>query len=184
MKLPNHIIRLLEQKTGRSVTTASGAEMLRNDIESVTEVNISINTVKRLTGVLPYEGTPRPDTLNIIARYLGFTDWKLLQNYIDGNISQFNPADDTIFIDKLAAGAVIAVEWALDRRVKMKRLCGGVCEVLIAENSKLKVGDILRISAVAPGFPFLASAVVRGGQNLGTYSAAEDYGVTRAFVTD
>lgn len=184
MKLPNHIIRLLERKAGISANTASGAETLRNDIESHTNVNISINTVKRLTGVLPYEGRPRPDTLNIIARYLGFPDWNLLRNYVDGNVSQFNSAADTIFIDTLADGAVIAVEWAPDRRISLKRLPGGECEVLTAENSKLRVGDILRISTVAPGFPFLASAVVRAGQNLGTYSAAEDYGVTKASVTD
>lgn len=67
-------------KAGFDVTTAAGATMLANDIESKTGERLAANTIKRLVGVIPYNNKPRITTLNIIARYLGWPSWESLMN--------------------------------------------------------------------------------------------------------
>lgn len=70
MKLSREAIKLLSEKSGRDVTTPVGADYLRNDIEATTGEPLSLNTVKRLTGLLPYDSEPRQSTLDILAGYI------------------------------------------------------------------------------------------------------------------
>lgn len=58
MALSKIVVKLLELKAGFSVDTPAGAERLMVAIERETGERISINTVKRLTGVIDYDGDP------------------------------------------------------------------------------------------------------------------------------
>lgn len=177
MKLNQTLIDLLSEKAGRDVTTANGAEYLRNDIEAVTGEYLSRNTVKRLVGNLPYESTPRILTLNIVSNYLGFSSWQLLQEYLSGRISDFNVEDAFIDLTTQPLGRVVILRWQPDRYVSIRHLGKGKYEVEESRNSKLNVGDILHLSQVAQGFPFMVKTVERNGESLGTYVAAKKLGI-------
>ncbi|MBD5280233.1 MAG: hypothetical protein HDS35_06790 [Bacteroides sp.] len=72
MILDSLILAKLSEKIGQDVTTPAGASVLQLDIESVTGESLSLNTVRRLVGVIQSEKlTPRRTTLNIIANYIG-----------------------------------------------------------------------------------------------------------------
>ena len=72
MILNRLILEKLSEKIGQDVTTPAGASVLQLDIESVTGESLSLNTVRRLVGVIQSEKlTPRRTTLNIIANYIG-----------------------------------------------------------------------------------------------------------------
>ena len=178
MRLPQIVIKKIEQRLGAAVTTPSGSAVLRHDIESVTGVSLSLNTVKRLTGVIEYRGEPRPDTLVIVARYLGYGSWEEMLADMDGSVSQMGRIPGGVTVADLAEGARMEVTWSPGRRVVLCRQADGRCLVTLSERSKLQVGDVVALEAVMPGFPLLTSAVTRAGRPLGPYCAAMECGVT------
>ena len=57
-------------------------EKLSDTIHQGTGMKLSANTLKRIWGRLNYESDPSTTTLNILAQYLGFDDWR---NFITKN---------------------------------------------------------------------------------------------------
>lgn len=177
MKLNQTVIDLLSEKAARDVTTPDGAEYLRNDIEAVTGEALSRNTVKRLVGILPYESSPRAVTLNIVSRYLGFSSWQLLQEYLAGKISDFDINEGFIDLTNQPSGQIIRIRWQPDRALTIKHLGSGKYIVTKSINSKLRSEDILHLSQIAVGFPFMVKMVERDGGNIGNYIAAKKTGI-------
>lgn len=177
MKLNDTVIDLLSKKAGRDVTTPYGAEYLRNDIEALTGESLSRNTVKRLVGNLPYESFPRAVTLNIISNYLGFSSWQLLQEYLSGKISDFDINDGFIDLTNQPTGKIIKIRWQPDRDLSIKHIGHGEYVVTESLNSKLQPEDVLHLSQIAVGFPFMVRMVERKGENLGNYIAAKKTGI-------
>lgn len=56
--------------------TSYDFEKLSDDIQSVTGVILSVTTLKRLWGRLKYGSTPTTTTLNTLARFAGYSDWR------------------------------------------------------------------------------------------------------------
>lgn len=175
--MDDYVINLLTAKIGTDVKTPRGASMLRNAIETEVGEHLALNTVKRLLGILPYDYSPRTDTLAIIAKYLGFGSWQLLQDYVNDKISQFGDTDPFLELGKLPADALIEVTWEPDRIILLRHIQNDKFLVEKAENSKLQQGDILSLSSLSIGFPFMAKSVVRNRENLGSYTAAKELGV-------
>ena len=172
------LISMLSEKAGLNVSTPAGAEWLRNDIEKVTGEILGINTIKRITGVIEYEGSHRTMLLDIIARYLGYPSWSLLDQVIQKKISFFSDQNDAISLEKLPPDQLVEICWDPDRSVLLRHNKDKIFTVIESSNSKLKEGDILTLSQIAPGFPLYASDVIRNGDSLGTYTAASINGVS------
>jgi hypothetical protein len=51
-------------------------EKLSSEIQYDTGVNLSVTTLKRLWGKLKYDSMPTATTLNTLARYAGYEDWR------------------------------------------------------------------------------------------------------------
>lgn len=51
-------------------------EKLSEEIQRVTNVSLSVSTLKRFMGKTKYQGTPSITTLNTLAAFLGFCDWR------------------------------------------------------------------------------------------------------------
>lgn len=182
MKLNQIVIDLLSKKTGKDVTTSYGADYLRNDIEAVTGEALSLNTVKRLVGNLSYESTPRGVTLDIISRYLGFSSWQILHEYFTGKISDFNVEEGFIDLTAQPSGKVINIRWQPDRCISIKHLDEGKYMVIKSLNSKLHTEDILYLSQIREGFPFIVKMVERNGKNIGNYIAAKKHGIDSVVI--
>ena len=176
------IIKMLKIRTGCDVTTPSGAAFLRNDIESVTGESLALNTVKRLTGVLPCDSTPRATTLDIVARFLGYNSWNILMATIESHVSNFNVPEGFIDLPSLSVGQLVQIEWEPDRKIIMRHEGNGKYTVVSALNSKLLEGDKLHLSQIAHGFPFLVREVIRAGNSLGPYTAASETGLHSAKI--
>ena len=73
------LINMLSRKAGRNIATPHGCEWLCHDIAACTNESISVNTLKRLTGVLKdYNDGKihlRGANKDILARYLGYKEW-------------------------------------------------------------------------------------------------------------
>lgn len=76
------LARCLEQiearlnRGGRSDWTSYDFEQLINEIYASTGVRLSLTTLKRITGRVKYDSFPTHTTLNALAGYLGFKDWR------------------------------------------------------------------------------------------------------------
>lgn len=173
-----YIISMLGKKIGCDITQPHGASLLRNDIESKTGEYLSLNTIKRLVGIIPYDFNPRPVVLEILARYLDFSSWKILNDYVNNHISEFTSEPSLIDLTSLKEGKEVSIEWEPDRKILIRHLGGGEYHVVSAENSKLKANDVLIISAAGEGFPFVAKSVIREGKNLGSYTASAERGIS------
>lgn len=168
---------MLSRKTGCDVTTSAGAEILCRNIESVTGERLGLNTVKRIVGILDYEGNHRKMIMDIIARYLDFASWELLKAKINNDISGFSLHSTILDLEALPVNQKIMIKWDPDRQVVLIHKNGRIFEVEDSLNSKLEKGDMLRLSQIAPGFPFYASEVIRNNVSLGNYSAAMVAGI-------
>lgn len=178
MKLNTTVISMLGASAGCDVTTPAGAMKLQLDIHARTGELLSVNTVKRLTGVIDYAGEPRVTTLDIVARYLGHDSWQTLAAVVNNRVSRFG--GDSPFVDAAALPADSRMElaWEPGRRVVARHLGRGLYRVESVTAAKLAAGDLMRLSQLAPGFPLVASSVVRDGADLGVYTAADELGLT------
>ncbi len=126
--------------------------MLRNDIESATGESLALNTVKRLTGVIPYSGSPRRSTLDILARYMGLDTWEALREAI---------ANDTVPKRKLKpllhqpVDSRLLLEGKEGQSIQMRHLGGGKYRVENVQGDKpLRPDDILDIVRLGQDTPF------------------------------
>ncbi|MDE7350099.1 MAG: hypothetical protein K2N25_03450 [Muribaculaceae bacterium] len=184
MTLNSLLLEKLSEKAGEDVTTPAGASVLCLDIETKTGVLLGLNTVKRLVGVLPSDGTPRLTTLNVIANYLGYPTWDLLAEDTDMRGSGFGRKDIFIEMSDLEEDVEVEVFWRPGRRILIRHDGNGQYTVLKSENSKLLKGDILSLSQLAIGFPFIADKVFRNEKPLGSYRAADGAGINRLIITE
>lgn len=176
--LKEEIIDLLARKAARDVRIPAGSDWLQKDILTVTGEHLSLQTVKRMTGVLQSETTPSRTSLDIIARYLGFEDYPAVEQALSRGVSDFKSDEGLVEIDMLPADTCLELRWSPDRRIILRRLPSGQCQVEESENSKLRVGDLLKISQLTQGYPLNVREVIRGGESLGPYTAAPEYGLT------
>ena len=178
MKLDAPVIKMLSEKSGKNLNTPDGADFLRIDIEEKLGERISLNSVKRLLGLLPYESTPRASTLEIIARYLGFSSWNLLRDFLNGKVSDFNIKNNFIEMNSLPSGCKVVIKWNPNREILIRHSGNGEYIVEKAQNSKLLEDDHLFLSQIAVGFPLMVKEVVRTGKSLGNYLAAQTGGIS------
>lgn len=176
--LKEEIIEMLARKAGRDVRTPAASDWLQKDILTVTGQTLSVQTVKRMTGVLRTESSPSRTSLDIIARYLGFEDYPAVERSLLHGVSDFKRDEGLVEIDRLPSGARLELRWSPDRRIVLTRTESGTCLVTEAENSKLRVGDCLTLTQVMEGYPLNVREVVRNGESLGPYTAAPEYGLS------
>ena len=183
MTLNSLQLEKLSEKIGEDVTTPAGASVLCLDLEKK-GILMGLNTVKRLVGVLPSDVSPRKTTLNIIANYLGYPSWDTMQEDTAMEGSDFGKKDIFIEMSDLEEGAEVEVCWKPDRRILIRHDGNGQYTVFKSENSKLLSGDIISLSKLAIGFPFIADKVFRADKPLGSYRAADGAGITRLNIIE
>lgn len=175
--LDKKIIEKIEEKEneGRNLTTTD-CQWLAG------KIGIGETTLKRLLGFTSDCGrTPHRSTLNIIAVFLGYKDYRALALDLELDevvISDFDERD-AIETDTLNIGDIVELTYLPNRLFSMKYV--GDCRFIIesVENSRnLLAGDIVKITHMEKGFPLYMAEVVRDGKNLGAYEAAKNGGLT------
>ena len=174
-EIPPRVYTALSEKIRQNVCTPAGAEALAIDIESITGIHLGVNTVKRFVGVIQSVWPPNKRTLDAIAAYLDYPDYKTMN---DGRLyysSRYSPRGDIMIdMEKFNLGATIEIKWTPNSRIVLFHKEKGMFEVKESKNCMLESGDILTLTQLAKGYLFIAENVCRGEENLGMYSASED----------
>ncbi|MDE6702969.1 MAG: hypothetical protein K2K00_04750 [Muribaculaceae bacterium] len=175
----NEILRRLKEKVGLEMAKSSDFDALSQSIADSTNENLSVNTLKRLFGFKTDKVVPRLSTMDIIAQYLGYSDYESLIKELgeDADISLFTPID-CLEVQELEKGTQIRVAYNPNRVFFLTYLGDYQFIVNDVEGSKnIRKGDLLTITQLAVGHRFVVSHVVRDGQDLGTYESAKFKGL-------
>ena len=175
--LDRKIIEKLEKKEnkGKSLTTTD-CQWLAG------KIGIGETTLKRMLGFTSDCGrTPHRSTLDIIARFLGYKDYRTLAldlELAEVVISDFDERD-AIETATLKIGDIVELSYLPNRIFTLKYVGDSRFILENVENSRnLLAGDIVRITHMEKGFPLYISEVIRDGKNLGAYEAGKNGGLT------
>lgn len=183
MKLPFHIVQLLRNESGNDLRVPSDCEYLSLDIESKTGVRIGATTLKRLMGFAQDDRTPHVSTLDIIARYLGYSHWEELKQVEDKGNSDFDTSEDELRSADLKPGCHVELTYLPDRLVRLLYLGDNRYHVIESQNSKLQPGDEVEILNFILHHPLFVINVWRGGESLGQFTAGRISGLSSLKVT-
>lgn len=169
---------MLSQRCGREFRLSADCEYLTLDIESATGEHLGVNTMKRLLGFINDERVPRVQTLDIIARYLGFNNWEeLLRSCENYSNSSFGKDTEELTAADLEIGAQVEVLYQPGRRLLMQYNGENMFEVVESVRSKLVTGDKVTLTHLVAGYPLIISNVERNGQQLGAFTAGKEQGI-------
>lgn len=164
---------------GHELRYPSDFEALAMDIAERTGQGFSVNTLKRLCGLIGPEVQPRRATLDTLAQYLDAADWPmLLAGLSEAGNSAFDEGEQTLDPAALVPGERIRLRYDPDRSVELEVLEGGTLRVLCSEHSKLLPGDIVHTGALCLRYPLIADSVLRDGRDLGRFTAGQTGGLT------
>jgi len=170
------IRNLIEQKFGRAIRYSSDVDDLCDDIQQTTHKRLSVNTLKRLLGLIDDVTEPRLYTLDIVASYLGCENWDALLKQESGAHSEFGSIDE---FQDLAEGDKFTFTYPPDREVTCQYLGSGNQYVVIeSKNGKLKTGDTICVDHIIKGYPLLIENVLRSDRSLGPLVLGRFTGIT------
>ena len=168
----------VESVFGRSADTTMAFVALSKDIERRTGELLSASTLKRFWGYVPSRTNLSASSLDILARYAGFSSF-----------AAFCTGDSSIYLDAesvsaraLPLQAEVEVCWNPGRKLRLLHLGNGAFRVVSAERSKLQAGDCFEVADFIVGFPLYLGRVFREGQELPPYVAGATGGLTSCSV--
>ena len=170
----------VEKKYGRRVATSTDFESLSVVIEMSVGELISSSTLKRLWGYVSLNPTPRIATLDVLARFVGYRNFKeFCEGLKDSQayISTFF-SSRCLDISALTVGQKVTLGWAPDRIVELEYLGDFLFEVTANRNSSLLPGDRFELSNVILDYPLVISRILRDGTYTSSYIAGQQGGIT------
>lgn len=173
------ILRRIRLKSGLEMTQSKDFDILAESVKEKTGESLGVNTLKRVFGYKTRNVVARVSTLNIIARYLDYSDYESMIKDLgeDADISQFTSID-CIEAKDLDKGDRLKIKYDPNRVFLLTYL--GDMKFLVdeAEGSKNIIkGDILTITQFVAGRRLIAVNVERNGKDLGGYEAAKYKGI-------
>lgn len=175
----NELLRLVQNKLGRSLATPSDFDALLLSVSQTTGERMSISTIKRLVGYVNDSHEPSNATLSVLARYLGYRDWQAFklrnEDPTSGSLSH-----EIIQSDQLNIEDEVEMEWLPDRYCRMRYLGQHHFEVIAVKGSnRLSVGDTLDVMVFGLGQPMMATNHTHDGKLKPLYIAGRTHGLAR-----
>ena len=175
----NALKQAVESKYALRLSTSADFVALSEDMQAMLGKTVSPSTLKRLWGYVSMEVKPRKWTLDVLAQYSGFANYRaFLSDFKAGrqpSSSYFNV--DHIDSSKLKKGARISLGWKPDRELGLEYLGDMRYRVLESRNSLLREGDEFEAVTIMKGFPLYLAGVWRDGAWTDPYVAGRDGGI-------
>lgn len=165
----------VERKFNARLATSADFAHLSEEMDE----RVSPSTLKRLWGYVGMSVVPRAATLDSLARYAGFRDYRAFREDLEtsgmASSAFFNAS--RLDASTLQEGDVFSIGWRPDRVVAIRYLGEKRFRVIASENAKLQAGDEFEASTIVKGFPLILPEVIRGGKKLPSYIAGRDGGI-------
>lgn len=173
----------VEKAAKLTPSTPKDFESLSESIERRTGVLLSPTTLKRLWGYLDEPVTPRPYTLDVLARFCG---WLGFNDFADGNIPEIesgNIGSDSIRAgENISRGEKVRLFWPPSRMCLIEYLGDIDWKVVEAEGTRLRPGDTFRCALIVAGEPLYLDNLIHEGSRPGVYVCGRKSGITFRFL--
>jgi len=164
------IRNLIEEVTGRKMQTPKDFDYLVLRIFDRTHTQLSVSTMKRLWGYVAKNDEKRGDmrlsTLNVLAQYVGYTDWESFVNRDQNNDDSLSSCmflgRKYLYSNTLFVGDTIQLIWKPDRCVTIRYSGNYVFSVIESINSKLSVGDTFKCPLFVEQMPLTLTDLIHG----------------------
>lgn len=160
------LLKRVENQFGEDLRTPGDFYSLTRAIYQNLKVSISLSTLKRLWGYVPYTSKPRLTTLNILSRYIAYRDFSAFCEALqeeDITQSEFISRPH-IEVAELASGMKLEVAWEPNRYLLLTYLGNTRFQVVEARNSKILPGDEFCATQFIRDLPLFLTDFKRGGQ--------------------
>lgn len=182
--LPAAIKAEIERAYGEPIRYPADCHRLALSVRESLNETIGVTTLKRILGFVSDVKEPRQSTLDILAKYCGFDDYEDMKRNVAGRgDSDFEEKADIVSAD-LLPGQQVTFEYLPDRKVKLRYLGNSEFEVVISENGSLLEGDIISVASFINNSPLIVSKVMRGGADLGRYTAGKVSGIYNLYLEE
>jgi hypothetical protein len=175
------LLREVEKKYGRKVSTSTDFESLSVVIERDINEYISASTLKRLWGYVSLKPAPRVATLDVLSRFCGCTSFadfrEKLKNLPDSESDFFSTM--CISSADLTIGEMVLIGWAPNRLVKLQYLGDDGYMVVESHNAKLLQGDVFRATHFLLDYPLYIDHIDRADGPTPSYVAGKTGGLNR-----
>ena len=165
----------VERKAARRLATTADLVHLSEEMDD----RVSPSTLKRVWGFVGMRVEPRRSTLDALARYAGFRDYRAfledLQTTKMASSGYFNAT--RLDAAALQKGDTVQIGWRPDRVVSLCYLGDRRFRVTASEHSKLQPGDEFEAASIVKGFPLILPSILRDGQETESYIAGRDGGI-------
>jgi hypothetical protein len=152
---------------GNKIRYAKDCDNLAQIISSKTRHRISGSTLKRFFKITPGHFEPRLYTLDILSKYLGYSDYdEFLINASERNFTNSENLTE-INISNLKEYEIIKFEYESGSLVVAQYLLNADFRILESINSNLQVHDYVSFNQIVTNFPLVINEVKRKNECLG-----------------
>ena len=173
------LLDAVEKKFGAPLLSTNDFNVLSALLKFEGRESLSASTLKRLWGYVSQETTPRKATLDVLARFVGYKDFRDYRLSLLGEATDSSEYLDayTLPAEDIADGGLMIIGWEPNRLVRLRKVGDDLFEVVESLNSKLREGDRFQCSFFFKGLPLVVPWVERGGQRLPSYIAGQANGL-------
>ena len=175
----------IELALGQKIQTPKDFNFLRERIYARLHVLISRTTLMRIWGYVDEEVDPRQGTLDILARFLGYSDWNEYErNALLPKDQQSSPVmSRRLSVAKsLIRGERLRLTWQPDRICDIEYLGDLGFRVIASENTRLKEGNTFECSMIVEGEPLYLDNLKQGNQQSIAYVCGKKSGVNFEYL--
>lgn len=174
----------MQQVCGREMRTPYDFDHLAASIYSRLHESVSVSTLKRIYGYVRSDSTPRRTVLDILSRFVGYTDWAAFCRRSDeGTAVESNPIlGEAVSADALSKDDLLTVVWQPDRECTFR--CTGPHRFVVesSRGSKLSVGDTFVAHQFISGEPLYLENLSMQGSIPVNYVCGRDSGIRFRFT--
>lgn len=144
------LVSATNKKIGYIPSTPSEFNQLSLMINQETERTLSLSSIKRIWGYVPYDGFPSVTTLNTLAFFNGYRDWNTF--LISLSTEEIEDSgfmlDSIVNTESLKPGDRLLIKWGVGKSCEIECLGQMNFKVVSSHNIKLAVGDRLKLHTV------------------------------------
>ena len=176
----------VERVAGRRMDTPQDFVWLSEQIAKRQRNTLSVNTLKRLWGRLSNSHVAtRQSTLDVLAQFIGFRDYKMFCNDKGEESVQSNEVMSRhAYTKDMAKGLRVQFTWLPDRVIVAEHQGDGSFVILEVENSKLAVGDTFECALIMENEPLYLGNLIHQGTGPVAYVAGKREGVRFEIIED
>jgi hypothetical protein len=183
--MTKELCKEIELALGQKIQTPKDFIFLRERIYARLHVLISRTTLMRIWGYLDEKVEPRRGTLDILARFLGYSDWNEYErNALLPKDQQSSPVmSRRLSVAKtLIRGERLRLTWQPNRICDIEYLDDHQFRVIASENTRLKEGDTFECSLIIEGEPLYLDNLKQGNQQSIAYVCGKKSGVNFEYI--